>query len=88
MIPDAAVVQAADYSARYWIARETGVLKPGSEAHKRAVCEMFRRMMKRKIGIQLVYGWAALYENLSSTKIVEYHQYPTMRVTAVTELSI
>ncbi|MCF3945573.1 ferritin-like domain-containing protein [Acidiphilium sp. AL] len=38
---DAATIEAADRAARHWISPETGPLKPGSEAHKRAVCRMF-----------------------------------------------
>ncbi len=42
MPPDAAIVEAADHSARHWIFLEHGPLRPGTEAHKRAVCEMFQ----------------------------------------------
>ena len=42
MLPDTAIVQAADYSARHWVASEPGPLRLGSEAHKSAVCAMFR----------------------------------------------
>jgi hypothetical protein len=42
MPPDAAIVEAADHSARHWIYLEHGPLRPGTEAHKRAVCEMFQ----------------------------------------------
>ena len=38
---DAATIEAADRAARHWTSPETGPLKPGSEAHKRAVCRMF-----------------------------------------------
>jgi hypothetical protein len=40
--PDSAILQAADYSARHWIALQPGPLRPGTEVHKRTVCEMFR----------------------------------------------
>ena len=42
MLPDAAIVEAADHSARHWIYLDQGPLRPGTEAHKRAVCEMFQ----------------------------------------------
>ena len=42
MPPDAAIVEAADHSARHWNYLEHGPLRPGTEAHKRAVCEMFQ----------------------------------------------
>ncbi len=42
MPPDAAIVEAADYSARHWTGLDPGSFRPGSDAHKRAVCEMFR----------------------------------------------
>ncbi|MHB1304458.1 MAG: ferritin-like domain-containing protein [Acidiphilium sp.] len=38
---DAATIEAADHAARYWSSPQPGPLKPGSEAHKRAVCQMF-----------------------------------------------
>ena len=42
MLPDTSIVEAADYTARHWTALVQGPLTPGSEAHKRAVCEMFQ----------------------------------------------
>lgn len=39
---DAATIEAADHAARYWSSPQPGPLKPGSEAHKRAVCQMFQ----------------------------------------------
>ncbi|HEX7390522.1 MAG TPA: ferritin-like domain-containing protein [Acidiphilium sp.] len=38
---DAATIEAADHAARHWTSPETGPLRPGSDAHKRAVCRMF-----------------------------------------------
>lgn len=38
---DIATVEAADRAARHWTSPEPGPLKPGSDAHKRAVCAMF-----------------------------------------------
>ena len=38
---DAATIEAADKAARHWVSPDPGPLKPGSEAHKRAVCAMF-----------------------------------------------
>ena len=38
---DAATIAAADHQARHWQSPERGPLKPGSEAHKRAMCAMF-----------------------------------------------
>lgn len=38
---DAATIEAADRAARHWSSPDPGPLKPGSEAHKRAVCTMF-----------------------------------------------
>jgi hypothetical protein len=40
-LPDAETVAAADARARHWQSPETGPLRPGSEAHKRAMCAMF-----------------------------------------------
>ncbi len=37
---DDAVVRAADRAARIWVATEPGPITPGSEAHKRAFCQM------------------------------------------------
>ena len=37
-----AAVNAADRISRYWTSTQTGTLPPGSEAHKREVCRMFR----------------------------------------------
>lgn len=39
---DAATIEAADRAARHWIWDEPGPLPVGSEAHKKAVCSMFR----------------------------------------------
>ncbi|MDD2876702.1 MAG: ferritin-like domain-containing protein [Acidiphilium sp.] len=39
---DAGVIAAADHAARHWTSADPGPLKPGSDAHKRAVCDMFR----------------------------------------------
>lgn len=36
-----AVVETADLIARRWTSREVGPLRPGSAAHKRAICAMF-----------------------------------------------
>ncbi|HQT83929.1 MULTISPECIES: ferritin-like domain-containing protein [Acidiphilium] len=38
---DPRTVDAADQTARYWTSKERGPIKPGSEAHKRAMCMMF-----------------------------------------------
>jgi hypothetical protein len=38
---DPRTVDAADRTARYWSSKEPGPLKPGSDAHKRAMCTMF-----------------------------------------------
>jgi hypothetical protein len=38
---DAATIAAADHQARHWQSPEPGPLKPGSPAHKRAMCAMF-----------------------------------------------
>lgn len=35
-------IEAADRIARHWTSDETGPLSPGTEAHKRAMCAMFR----------------------------------------------
>lgn len=40
-LADAATVAAADHQARHWHSPEAGPLKPGSPAHKRAMCAMF-----------------------------------------------
>ena len=40
--PDSSVVEAADRRARHWMSSHAGPLKPGTEAHKREVCRMFR----------------------------------------------
>jgi len=37
-----AMIQAADQISRHWTSTQAGVLRPGSEAHKREVCRMFR----------------------------------------------
>ena len=37
-----AIIQAADQISRHWTSAQAGVLRPGSEAHKREVCRMFR----------------------------------------------
>jgi hypothetical protein len=39
--PGAAAMAAADRIARHWTSTHVGVLRPGSEAHKREVCRMF-----------------------------------------------
>ena len=38
---DSATIAAADYAARHWTFPEQGPLRPGSEAHKRAMCRLF-----------------------------------------------
>ncbi|MGC9271973.1 ferritin-like domain-containing protein [Acidiphilium sp.] len=38
---DPMTVAAADRTARFWTSKEPGPMKPGSEAHKRAMCTMF-----------------------------------------------
>ena len=40
-MPSGAVVEAADRAARQWRSPHAGRLRPGSEAHKRAMCAMF-----------------------------------------------
>jgi hypothetical protein len=40
--PTSAAVEAADRRSRQWTSSHTGVLRPGSEAHKQEVCRMFR----------------------------------------------
>ena len=40
-LPAPAAVEAADRASRYWTSPHVGVLRPGSEAHKREVCRMF-----------------------------------------------
>ncbi len=42
-IPSSAVIAAADHAARHWTSLEPGPLRPGSEAHKRAMCAMFEQ---------------------------------------------
>lgn len=42
MSADAATIEAADHSARHWNSPYTGMMPPGSEAHKLAVCRMFK----------------------------------------------
>ena len=37
-----ATIQAADQTSRHWTSTQVGVLRLGSEAHKREVCRMFR----------------------------------------------
>jgi hypothetical protein len=37
-----ASVDAADHTSRFWTSTHAGVLRPGSDAHKREVCRMFR----------------------------------------------
>jgi hypothetical protein len=39
---DAATIAAADRRARHWQSDDTGALRPGTDAHKRAVGQMFR----------------------------------------------
>lgn len=41
MTVDTATLQAADHAARHWSSPEPGPLRPGSAAHKRAMCAMF-----------------------------------------------
>ncbi len=38
---DTATIEAADFAARHWKSAAPGPLKPGSEAHKNAMCRMF-----------------------------------------------
>ena len=38
---DSATIAAADHAARHWTSPDTGPLRPGSAAHKRAVCRLF-----------------------------------------------
>jgi hypothetical protein len=38
---DSATIAAADFAARHWTFPERGPLRPGSEAHKRAMCRLF-----------------------------------------------
>jgi hypothetical protein len=40
-VVDSATIAAADYAARHWTSPEPGPLRPGSEAHKRAMCALF-----------------------------------------------
>jgi hypothetical protein len=40
--PDPALVAAADHASRHWVSETTDRLRPGTEAHKRAVGQMFR----------------------------------------------
>jgi len=40
--PDPATVDVADRNARQWTSSVTGPLKPGSDAHRREMCRMFR----------------------------------------------
>jgi hypothetical protein len=42
MSPDAATLAAADQAARVWTSPEAGPIRPGSAAHKAAMCRMFR----------------------------------------------
>jgi hypothetical protein len=39
--PSAAAMEEADRISRHWTSTHVGVLRPGSEAHKREVCRMF-----------------------------------------------
>ncbi|MCW2239197.1 ferritin-like domain-containing protein [Azospirillum canadense] len=41
-ILDKALIAAADHAARYWTSADPGPLRPGTEAHTRAVAHMFR----------------------------------------------
>jgi hypothetical protein len=41
MTVDAATSRAADHRARHWTSPEPGQIRPGSEAHKHAMCRMF-----------------------------------------------
>ena len=38
---DSATIAAADYAARHWTSPEQGPLRPGSDAHRHAMCRMF-----------------------------------------------
>lgn len=40
--PDTALLAAADRASRHWVSETTDCLQPGTEAHKRAVGQMFR----------------------------------------------
>ena len=40
-MPDSATIAAADYAARHWTFPEPGPIRPGSDAHKRAMCRLF-----------------------------------------------
>ncbi|MGF7129666.1 hypothetical protein P3T40_001137 [Paraburkholderia sp. EB58] len=40
--PDPATLDVSDRNARYWTSNVTGPLKPGSDAHRREMCRMFR----------------------------------------------
>ncbi len=40
-LPSSAVIAAADHAARHWRSSVSGPLRPGSEAHKQAMCAMF-----------------------------------------------
>ncbi len=41
MTADAATIAAADHAARHWTSPEPGPLRPGSDAHRRAMCALF-----------------------------------------------
>lgn len=40
--PDRATLDAAEHNTRHWTSRESGPLTPGSDAHRREACRMFR----------------------------------------------
>ncbi|WP_028221755.1 hypothetical protein [Paraburkholderia oxyphila] len=40
--PDHATLHAAEHNTRHWTSRESGPLTPGSDAHRRETCRMFR----------------------------------------------
>lgn len=40
--PDRETLEAADHNTRHWTSRESGPLTPGSDAHRREACRMFR----------------------------------------------
>lgn len=40
--PERATLDAAAHNTRHWMSRESGPLTPGSDAHRREACRMFR----------------------------------------------
>ena len=42
LLPDPDALARADYASRHWVSDESGPLRPGSDAHKRACARMFR----------------------------------------------